>query len=79
MLALEIVSAENTLKQNKDAFVTGRRQRDGLRFRSSDANTGQTLPSGSPYIKGAQGAEMRGNDGYIFFNSDHPEKDIGHM
>jgi hypothetical protein len=27
-------------------------------------------------IPGAQGAEMRGSDGYIFLGSEHPEKSL---
>ncbi len=81
MLAGQIVSAENTLTQNKTAFEQlAVANAPVYVVRSSDANTGQTIPSGfCLYIKGAVGAEMRGNEGCIFFNSARPEKDIGQM
>jgi hypothetical protein len=80
-LAEQIVSAANTLTQNKTAFQQlAVANAPVYVVRSSDASTGQTIPSGfCLYIKGAVGAEMRGSEGCIFFNSGRPQKDIDQL
>jgi hypothetical protein len=76
-LALEIAKEARTLQQNKDAF------RDlavaNVAVKTTRVADGGVEPLPSAYaliIPGAQGAEMRGSDGYIFFGSEHPEKSL---
>jgi len=77
-LSGEIISEKYTLAQNREAF-------DELAVanapvyvvRSSDADSGQAIPSGyCLYIKGAAAADMHEGEGRIFFNSARTEKDL---
>ena len=78
VLAEEIVSAESTLTQNKEAFQQLAVANAAIYVvRSSDASTGQPIPSGyCLYIKGAIGADMHDGEGRIFFNSGRQQEEI---
>jgi hypothetical protein len=76
-LALEIAKEARTLQQNKDAFRDLAVANTPVKV-VRVANGGvQPVPSAYALIvPGAQGTEMRGSDGYIFFASPRQETDL---
>jgi len=85
ILADEIALASATIEQNKDAFDVLAVANIRLRIqRSSDARTGNLIPSGfAILVENAEDADMRdfggGKAGCVFVKSPSPEEELDHL
>jgi hypothetical protein len=76
-LAEEISSEKYTLQNNKDAFENLAVADVPVYISRSADSSGNTIPGGyCLYIHNAQGADMKDNDGRIFFISPRPESEL---